>query len=81
MSEFDTRRVLIDKHLERVGWVKGRDWMFEVELEGMPNVSKVGYADYVLYGDNGLPLAVIEAKRTSKDVSTDSFESCVILSH
>ena len=68
MSEFDTRRVLIDKHLERVGWVKGRDWMFEVELEGMPNVSKVGYADYVLYGDNGLPLAVIEAKRTSKDV-------------
>lgn len=68
MSEFDTRRVLIDKHLARVGWVKGRDWMFEVELEGMPNVSKVGYADYVLYGDNGLPLAVIEAKRTSKDV-------------
>ena len=35
----------------------------------MPNKSEVGYADYVLYGDDGRPLAVIEAKRTCVDVS------------
>ena len=33
----------------------------------MPNRSEVGYADYVLYGDDGRALAVIEAKRTCKD--------------
>ena len=30
----------------------------------------VGYADYVLYDTDGKPLAVIEAKRTCKDVDT-----------
>ena len=30
------------------GWVEGKDWINEVELEGMPNKSEVGYADYVL---------------------------------
>ena len=33
----------------------------------MPNSTGIGYADYVLYGDNGLPLAVIEAKKTEKN--------------
>lgn len=33
----------------------------------MPNNAEKGYADYVLYGDNGKPLAVVEAKKTSKD--------------
>ena len=33
----------------------------------MPNNSGIGFADYVLYGDNGKPLAVVEAKRTSVD--------------
>ncbi|VTQ54888.1 type i restriction enzyme r subunit [Clostridium perfringens] len=33
----------------------------------MPNDSGIGFADYVLYGDNGKPLAVVEAKRTSVD--------------
>lgn len=37
------------------------------EAEFMPNSSGFGYADYVLFDDNGLPLAVIEAKRTSVD--------------
>ena len=41
----------------------------EVELPGMPNQSEVGYADYVLYGDDGKALAVIEAKRTCVDVA------------
>ena len=48
-------------------WRLGVDWLEEVELQGMPNQAQVGFADYVLYGDNGKPLAVIEAKRTSVD--------------
>ena len=31
------------------------------------NLGQKGYIDYVLFGKDGLPLAVIEAKRTSKD--------------
>ena len=34
---------------------------------GMPNESGVGYADYVLWGDDGKPLAVVEAKKTTTD--------------
>jgi type I restriction enzyme R subunit len=38
----------------------------EYEVQGMPNEQELGYVDYVLWGDNGLPLAVVEAKRTKK---------------
>ena len=67
LSEFKTRRLYIDAMLEDAGWILGKDWFNEVELSGMPNASAVGYADYVLYGDDGRPLAVIEAKKTCKD--------------
>lgn len=67
ISEFQTRRVFIDKSLRDAGWTENRDWINEYELPGMPNSSRVGYADYVLFGDDGRPLAVVEAKRTSKD--------------
>ena len=67
VSEFTTRRNYIDKSLTRSGWKQNKDWIDEYELYGMPNASGVGYADYVLFNDNGLPLAVIEAKRTMKD--------------
>ena len=33
----------------------------------MPNNEGVGFVDYVLWGDDGLPLAVVEAKRTKRD--------------
>ena len=66
-SEFETRRLYIDVMLEDAGWTLGKDWLNEVELPGMPNKSELGFADYVLYGDDGRPLAVIEAKRTCKD--------------
>jgi type I restriction enzyme R subunit len=39
----------------------------EVRVEGMPNAQGIGYVDYVLFGDNQKPLAIIEAKRTSVD--------------
>ena len=69
ISEYKTRKLYIDSMLEDAGWIEGRNWVNEVELRGMPNQSEVGYADYVLYGDDGRPLAVIEAKRTCVDVA------------
>lgn len=69
LSEFKTRKIYIDFMLQDAGWREGKDWLNEVELPGMPNHSEVGYADYVLYGDDGKPLAVVEAKRTCVDVS------------
>jgi type I restriction enzyme R subunit len=72
-SEAETRRVLIDRMLREAGWtvltakgvVKPSKACIEVEVEGMPNGEGVGFADYVLFGADGLPLAVIEAKKTT----------------
>ena len=69
LSEFKTRKIYIDFMLEDAGWTEGKAWLNEVELYGMPNKSEVGYADYVLFGDDGKPLAVLEAKRTCVDVA------------
>ena len=67
ISEFETRKRYIDVELKLSGWDIGSDVGEEIEVKGMPNNEGVGYVDYILYGDNGKPLAVIEAKRTSKD--------------
>lgn len=69
LSEYATRKIYIDIMLEDAGWTEGKDWLNEYELFGMPNKSEVGYADYVLFGDDGKPLAVVEAKRTCVDVA------------
>lgn len=69
LSEYDTRKLYIDAMLLDAGWTQGQDWLDEVELHGMPNKSGKGFADYVLYGSDGRPLAVIEAKRTCADVA------------
>ncbi|MBR5486018.1 MAG: DEAD/DEAH box helicase family protein [Oscillospiraceae bacterium] len=68
ISEYTTRKIYIDAMLMDAGWTEGKDWLNEVELPGMPNKSEVGFADYVLYGDDGRALAVVEAKRTCADV-------------
>lgn len=39
----------------------------EVLVEGLNNISKVGFCDYVLYDKDGKPLAIVEAKKTSVD--------------
>ena len=62
LSEYKTRKLYIDTMLTDAGWTEGKDWLNEVELPGMPNKSEVGYADYVLYGDDGRPLAVVEGQ-------------------
>ncbi len=69
ISEYKTRKIYIDAMLIDAGWTEGKDWINEYELPGMPNKSEVGFADYVLFGDDGRPLAVLEAKRTCVDVS------------
>ena len=69
LSEYATRKLLIDKMLRNAGWIEGKNWINEYEIPGMPNKSEVGFADYVLLGDDGRILAVIEAKRTCFDVS------------
>lgn len=67
MSEELTRKKYIDVELEDAGWVIGKNCMEEVEVQGMPNATGKGYVDYVLYGKDRIPLAVVEAKRASVD--------------
>ena len=69
ISEYETRKIYIDTMLIDAGWIEGKDWINEVELQGMPNPGGKGFADYVLYGKDGRSLAVIEAKKTCKDVA------------
>jgi len=68
VSEAETRRRYIDLSLKEAGWDDlQQGYHLEYKVTGMPistNKSGVGYVDYVLWGDDGLPLAVIEAKRT-----------------
>ncbi|MEM6630446.1 MAG: DEAD/DEAH box helicase family protein [Bacteroidota bacterium] len=68
ISEAETRKLYIDVLLKDAGWdnlTEGRN--LEYEVKGMPastNPTGLGYADYVLWGKDGKPLAVIEAKKT-----------------
>jgi len=75
MSETETRKMFIDLLLREAGWdiLTQENVPFaakagiEIEVQGMPNKEGKGYCDYVLYGKDGKPLAVVEAKRTSVD--------------
>lgn len=72
ISENKTRLLYIDQSLKEAGWNKLRQgYELEYEVKGMPistNPSGIGYVDYVLWGKDGKPLAVVEAKRTMEDV-------------
>ena len=68
LSEYATRKIYIDTMLNDAGWIENKDWQNEVKVNGMPNKKGVGFIDYVLYGDDGKALAIIEAKRTCKNV-------------
>lgn len=71
LSEFQTRKIYIDVDLKFMGWKfdgTDADVQEEYPVQGMAGVvGQMGYCDYMLFGKDGLPLAVIEAKRTSKD--------------
>ncbi len=66
-KEAQTRDLYIDMLLKEAGWALDQARDREFEVQGMPNTQGVGYVDYVLWGDDGKPLAVVEAKRTKRD--------------
>jgi type I restriction enzyme R subunit len=49
------------------GWIHGQSCTHEHPVQGLPNASGDGFVDYVLWGDDGKPLALVEAKRSSGD--------------
>ena len=71
LSEFKTRKIYIDVDMKQMGWKftgVDADVQEEYEVEGMAGVvGQLGYCDYVLFGKDGMPLALVEAKRSSKD--------------
>ena len=72
ISEAETRKRYIDIALQEAGWVIGRNCTVEEPVTGMPNATGTGYVDYVLFGKDNLPLAVVEAKKASVDAIVGS---------
>ena len=66
-SEAETRDYFIDLLLKEAGWALDQERDREFPVEGMPNNEGKGFVDYVLWGDDGIPLALNEAKRTKRD--------------
>jgi type I restriction enzyme, R subunit len=69
ISELQTRKIYIDLELKLAGWEFGKNVIEEYQVSGMPNNQNLGFVDYVLLGDNGKPIAIVEAKRTSYDAN------------
>ncbi len=80
MNEAQTRKEYIDKALNQAQWSKNGSCLYREEFEmdkvwGSQGVAEPQetygtqheYADYLLLGRNELPLAIVEAKRTSKN--------------
>ncbi|MDD2299956.1 MAG: DEAD/DEAH box helicase family protein [Fermentimonas sp.] len=82
-TEAETRALYIDQLLKEAGWqIATEKNVFapnmvglEISTEGMPNSANAGYIDYVIYGSDGKPLAVIEAKKTSVDPSVGKHQA------
>lgn len=78
LTEAETRKAYIDLLLSEAGWeLVGHDNTpqpckagTEIKVTGMPPGGQDGYCDYVLYGKDGTPRAVVEAKRTSVSPGT-----------
>ncbi|WP_246679956.1 DEAD/DEAH box helicase family protein [Mesorhizobium sp. B1-1-9] len=66
-NEAETRDRYIDLLLREAGWALDKVEDIEFRVEGMPNEQGVGFVDYVLWGVDGKPLGLVEAKRTRKD--------------
>lgn len=82
-TEAETRSFYIDQQLREAGWgvlakkniITPSKACIEIFVEGMPSNSGEGHVDYVLFGRNGVPLALIEAKKTSKSVSVGKHQA------
>ena len=79
-SEAETRDYFIDLLLKEAGWPLDQERDREYEVAGMRASTSLshqerslsvaegkGFVDYVLWGDDGIPLALVEAKRTKRD--------------
>jgi type I restriction enzyme R subunit len=66
-SEAQTRDYFIDLLLAEAAWPLDQPRDREFPVMGMPTAKGEGFVDYVLWGDDGIPLAIVEAKRTKKD--------------
>src|SRR6202158_4791009 len=66
-SEAETRDYFIDLLLKEAGWTLDKPQDREFRVTGMPNKKDEGFVDYVLWGDNGRPLGLVEAKKTKRD--------------
>ncbi|MDN7125664.1 DEAD/DEAH box helicase family protein [Pseudidiomarina sp. 1APP75-32.1] len=68
-NEEKTRLLLIDSLLLQAGWDVSDESRVgqEIEVDFPANPSGKGYVDYVLWDDNGQPLAVVEAKRSGNE--------------
>ena len=68
LNEDQTRSQLIDKRLEKSGWINC-SFNFEEEYNIISNdQGREYFLDYLLFDDNGKPLAIIEAKRSNAEV-------------
>ncbi len=70
-NEYETRKYIIDIALRAAGWDLQGVNDKEFKVEHMPlstNKSGTGYVDYVLWNDDGKPLALVEAKKTLESV-------------
>lgn len=65
-AEAETRALFIDLLLSEVGWPLDQARDREYPVTGLPTPGGTGRVDYVLWGADGQPLAVVEAKRTTK---------------
>lgn len=81
MNESTTRKELIDIHLKEAGWDVNdhtqvvEEYVVDLTAGNQAKEPTVKYAnnqfsDYVLLGKNGKPLAVVEAKKSTKDANT-----------
>lgn len=66
-SEAETRDFFIDLLLKEAGWDLSKPHDREYEVTGMATPDRKGFVDYVLWGDDGKPLGLVEAKRTKRD--------------
>lgn len=88
-SEKDTRIQLIDPKLRLAGWkiihekhiIDPGKACIETPISGMApsseNPSGQGYADYVLFGDDAKPLAVVEAKKSILNEEQGRVQACL----
>ncbi|GAB4017518.1 DEAD/DEAH box helicase family protein [Spirosoma koreense] len=69
-TEAETRQLFIDKLLREAGWIVASKPGKRAPDENVSTeevISPGNIADYILWGADGLPLAVVEAKRATAD--------------